>query len=76
DRIELRHAKTIAGLAEAMPKNLWFKHETGPMCIDFWAPEMHKIDGRWYIYYAASNKDVRFHNRMFVLGLEGDSPMT
>ncbi|MCH1931173.1 family 43 glycosylhydrolase [Shewanella sp. A25] len=76
DRIELRHAKTIAGLAEAMPKNLWFKHETGPMSIDIWAPEMHKIDGRWYIYYAASNKDVRFHNRMFVLGLEGDSPMT
>ncbi|WHF57552.1 family 43 glycosylhydrolase [Shewanella xiamenensis] len=76
DRIELRHAKTIDGLRRATPKTLWHKHETGPMSIDIWAPELHKIDGRWYIYFAASNKDVRFHNRMFVLGLEGDSPMT
>ncbi|MDI5831818.1 family 43 glycosylhydrolase [Shewanella xiamenensis] len=76
DRIELRHAKTIDGLRQATPKTLWRKHETGPMSIDIWAPELHKIDGRWYIYFAASNKDVRFHNRMFVLGLEGDSPMT
>lgn len=75
DRIELRHAATIQGLSQAEPKIIWRKHESGPMSIDIWAPELHKMDGRWYIYYAASDKDLRFHNRMFVLGLNGDDPM-
>ncbi|ABM24792.1 MULTISPECIES: glycoside hydrolase family 43 protein [Shewanella] len=75
DRIELRHAANIQGLSQAIPKIIWRKHTSGPMSIDIWAPELHKIDGRWYIYYAASDKDRRFHNRMFVLGLEGDNPM-
>ena len=75
DRIELRHAATIQGLSQAKPKIIWRKHESGSMSIDIWAPELHKIDGRWYIYYAASDKDLRFHNRMFVLGLNGDDPM-
>ncbi|SUI69645.1 Alpha-N-arabinofuranosidase 2 precursor [Shewanella morhuae] len=75
DRIELRHAATIQALGQAQPKIIWHKHESGPMSIDIWAPELHKIDGRWYIYYAASDKDLRFHNRMFVLGLNGDDPM-
>lgn len=56
DRIELRHAKTIDGLRQATPKTLRYKHETGPMSIDIWAPELHKIDGRWYIYFAARDR--------------------
>lgn len=76
DVIEIRYAKTIAGLASAKPRNIWKKHKAGPMSIDIWAPEMHYIDGGWYIYYAASDINKRFHNRMFVLGLEGDDPMT
>lgn len=75
DRIELRHAKTIAGLSQAAPKVIWRKHASGPMSIDIWAPELHQIQGRWYIYYAASDKELRFHNRMYVLGLNGDDPM-
>lgn len=76
DVIEIRYAKTLKGLSQAKPRVIWEKHTTGPMSIDIWAPEMHYIDGRWYIYYAASDVNKRFHNRMFVLGLEGDDPMT
>ncbi len=76
DLIEIRYAKTIAGLSAAKPRVVWRKHETGPMSIDIWAPEMHYIDGKWYIYYASSDINTRFHNRMYVLGLEGDDPMT
>ncbi|MCE9678511.1 family 43 glycosylhydrolase [Shewanella sp. AS1] len=76
DLIEIRYAKTLAGLATAKTRAVWHKHATGPMSIDIWAPEMHFIDGKWYIYYAASDINTRFHNRMYVLGLEGDDPMT
>ena len=75
DVIELRHAKNIDGLATAPAKVVWRKHATGPASIDIWAPELHNIDGRWYIYFAASDISQRFHNRMFVLGLDGDDPM-
>ena len=32
-----------------------------------WAPELHRIDGRWYIYFAAGDSDDVFRIRMYVL---------
>ncbi|HVW34684.1 MAG TPA: glycoside hydrolase family 43 protein [Acidimicrobiia bacterium] len=37
-----------------------------------WAPELHEIDGRWYVYYAASDGQNENH-RMYVL--EADRPL-
>jgi GH43 family beta-xylosidase len=37
-----------------------------------WAPELHEIDGRWYVYYAASDGQNENH-RMY--GLEADHPL-
>lgn len=47
------------------PKGQLFTHET-------WAPELHHLDGRWYIYFAASNGCNSTH-RMYVL--EADAPL-
>src|SRR6188474_2373369 len=43
DRLELRRAPTIEGLATAEPKIIWRKHATGPMGAHIWAPESHFI---------------------------------
>lgn len=67
DRIVLRRAKTVAGLAEAEEKVIWRKHETGEMGAHIWAPEIHHIDGKWYIYFAAGRADAVFDIRMYVL---------
>ena len=53
DRIEIRRAWTISGLADAEAHVIWRKHATGPMSWHIWAPEIHVIDGRWFIYFAA-----------------------
>ena len=53
DLIELRIADTIEALAEAEPIVVWRKHETGDMSHLIWAPEIHFIAGKWYIYFAA-----------------------
>lgn len=45
---------------------VWRAPETGPHSREIWAPELHRLDGRWYIYVAASNGDNRTH-RMIVL---------
>ncbi|MGN1345669.1 MAG: family 43 glycosylhydrolase [Eubacteriales bacterium] len=40
---------------------------------EYWAPELHKIDGRWYIYVAADDGRNENH-RMYVLGCTGEKP--
>ena len=72
DRIELRKAASLQGLAFAEPVTVWRKHDAGPMSYHIWAPELHHIDGRWYIYFAAGRADAVFDIRMYVL--ENDAP--
>ncbi|MFA9560066.1 family 43 glycosylhydrolase [Evansella sp. AB-rgal1] len=79
DLIELRRSKTIQGLDEAEPVVAWRKYETGPMSANIWAPEIHYIDGKWYIYFAAAKttetNDGLFDHRMFVLENESENPL-
>jgi GH43 family beta-xylosidase len=34
---------------------VWRKPDSGPMSQLIWAPELHEIDGKWYIYFAATH---------------------
>ena len=40
---------------------------------EYWAPELHYIRGRWYIYVAADDGD-NFNHRMYCLGSLTDDP--
>ena len=40
---------------------------------EYWAPELHKLNGKWYIYVAADDGD-NFNHRMYVLECKGDKP--
>jgi len=40
---------------------------------ELWAPELQRIRGRWYIYFAASD-GVNAHHRMYALQAVGDDP--
>jgi len=40
---------------------------------EYWAPELHKIGGKWYIYVAADDGD-NYNHRMYVLECTGDDP--
>lgn len=75
DRIVLRHADTIGGLKSAEEKTLWTKHETGPMSLHIWAPELHYLDGDWYIYFAASEVGNKWKLRPYILKCTGQNPM-
>lgn len=76
DCIEIRRAHTIEELPEAPVRIVWRKHETGLMSVNIWAPEMHWVDGRWCIYFAAAGRDVRtgkyLDHRTYCLQCEGD----
>ncbi len=53
---------------------LWRAPDDGPYSKNVWAPELHGIGGRWYIYFAADDGENRNH-RMFVLRSAGDDPL-
>ena len=71
DRVEIRRAKTINGLSEADGVTIWRKHDEGMLSANIWAPEIHYIDGKWYIYFAAARttetNEGLFDHRIFVL---------
>ena len=54
DRIVLRKARTLKELPDAVEKVVWVQHPSGPMSCNIWAPEIHFVDGKWYIYFAAA----------------------
>jgi GH43 family beta-xylosidase len=74
DRIEIRKAKTINGISDAEPVVVWRKHETGVMGHHIWAPELHRINGKWYIYFAAAEAENIWNIRMWVLSNKSADP--
>lgn len=75
DRIVLRRSKTVEGLASAEEKAVWLAHKEGIMSKHIWAPELHEIKGRWYIFFAAGNSEDKWHIRPYVLSCDGNDPM-
>jgi len=75
DRIVLRRAKTLQELTKAEEKVIWTKHASGEMSAHIWAPELHYIDGKWYIYFAAGQAEDIWKIRPYVLECRDDNPL-
>lgn len=76
DCIEIRRAKKLNDLLTADSVVVWKKHKTGEMGSHIWAPEIHYIDGVWYIYFTAGDAEQIWEIRPYVLMCEDDNPMT
>ncbi len=75
DRIILRKSKTVRGLASAEEHTIWYAHKEGEMSKHIWAPEIHYIAGKWYIFFAAGEQENVWNIRPFVLVCEGQDPV-
>ncbi len=75
DRIELRRAPSLGGLATAQAKVVWRKHASGEMGAHIWAPEIHFIDGAWYIYFTAGRSSDVWAVRMYALKNVSANPL-
>ena len=76
DGIVLRHSDTLAGLKDAEEVRVWQKHDKGIMSEHIWAPELHYLDGKWYIYYAGGDIDDVWAIRPYILECADQDPMT
>lgn len=72
----LRRSDTLAGLRTAPETILWERHARGPMSCHVWAPELHWLDGAWYLYFAAGDIDDVWNIRPYALRCEGGDPLT
>ncbi|SFU91574.1 family 43 glycosylhydrolase [Pseudoduganella namucuonensis] len=75
DRIELRRVRSLNELGKAKAEVVWRKHASGPMSYHIWAPEMHHIDGKWYIYFTAGRADAHWDIRLYVLENSAANPL-
>lgn len=71
--IYIRRSRTIAGIGLDPGVCVWSAPARGGNSNNVWAPELHLIDGRWFIYYAADDGRNENH-RMWVLECAGTEP--
>lgn len=75
DKIIIRKSDTLKGLKDAKEVCVWKRHESGDMSKHIWAPELHFLDGKWFIYFAAGMQENGWHIRPFVLECLGEDPL-
>jgi GH43 family beta-xylosidase len=64
--------RDITDLAHAQKKVVWTPPATGPYSHDLWAPELHLLDGKWYIYFAADAGQNESHRTYVVENASAD----
>jgi GH43 family beta-xylosidase len=69
--VTLWRSTSLTGIAGGEKKVIWTPPRTGPTSKNIWAPEIHWLNGKWYVYFAADDGDNANH-RMYVL--ENASP--
>ena len=53
---------------------VWTAPATGFASREVWAPELHKLDDHWYVYFGASDGQNKNH-KTWVLQSEGNDPL-
>ena len=67
--------KDLSQLPDAKKVTVWTPPATGMYSKSIWAPELHFLRGKWYIYFAADNGQNRNH-RLYVLENASADPTT
>ena len=57
----------MSELGSAVSKVVWSPPGSGPTSRDIWAPELHFLDGKWYVYFTAGPGNCCGGQRMWVM---------
>ncbi|MDP9077625.1 MAG: glycoside hydrolase family 43 protein [Bacteroidota bacterium] len=75
DKLQVYATTKMSKLGQVTPQTVWQPPATGGYSHDIWAPEIHYIQNKWYMYFAADDGNDINH-RMYVLGTDDASPAT
>jgi len=63
----LRKTAKMSELGSGVSTTIWTPKATGPTSHDIWAPEIHFLDGKWYVYFTAGPGNCCGGQRLWVL---------
>lgn len=73
--LTLWRTRNLADLATAEHKVIFTPPPNTGYSKELWAPEVHRFDGKWYVYFAADSLNNRSH-RMWVIENPAADPFT
>lgn len=73
NKIILWETTDITDLTHATQKEVWIPKEASNS-YHLWGPELHRIDGKWYIYFAADDGNMDNH-QIYVIENSAASPL-
>jgi len=68
-------ADRLVDIGRSQPVSVWSPPEGKPWSKELWAPELHYLRGKWFIYVAADDGDNANH-RMYALEGTSQDPQT
>jgi len=74
DRIDIWKTKSLSDLNRAERKTIWVPPVGTSYSKEIWAPEIHFIHGKWYVYFAADDGKNDNH-RLYVLENASANPL-
>jgi GH43 family beta-xylosidase len=74
DRIDIWKTKNLADLRTAERKTIWTPPKGTSYSKEIWAPEIHFIQDKWYVYFAADDGKNDNH-RLYVLESASANPL-
>ena len=74
-KISITKTPAISELAKANPTVVWTPPASGPNSKNVWAPELHYLQGKWYMYYTAGASSDLATQRCFVLENSAAEPL-
>src|SRR6476619_1859578 len=70
--LTIRKARSIADLQQAQRKIVWVPPTNTPYSAQIWAPELHFVRGKWYIYFAADSGKNETHRNWVLENASAD----
>ena len=67
--------RTIEAAAQFTGEKIWTPTPDTPYSKELWAPELHFLKGKWWLYVAADDGD-NLNHRMVVLESENENPLS
>jgi GH43 family beta-xylosidase len=75
DRIDVWRTRNLADLSKAERKTIWTPPAGRLYSKEIWAPEIHFLQGKWYVYFAADDGKNENH-RLYVLENASADPLS
>ena len=74
DRLGVFATNKMSALAQAKETTVWTPPGTGLYSKEIWAPEIHFIQNRWFIYFAADDGN-NLNHRIYAVECDDEDPV-